>query len=100
MSPKPTYAEKIIIFLSAVVAVLLDFAVEYRGTTVDAWYYPPETSLFEVLLFKRIPIELPILFAFYGATLAVIALKTRKRVILDENNKHLSKKTVIAFSLQ
>ena len=97
MSPKPTYAEKIIMFLSAVVAVLLDFAVEYRGTTVDAWHYPPETSLFEVLLFKRIPIELPIIFAFYGATLAIVALKTRKRVILNENNKHLSKKTVIAF---
>jgi hypothetical protein len=97
MSPKPTHAEKILILFSAVVAMLLDFAVEYRGTTTGSWHYLSETSIFEDLLFKGIPIELPVLFAFYGATLALIALKTRKGVTLDENNRHLSKKTVIAF---
>lgn len=97
LNPKPIYSEKLLIFLSAIVAILLDFAVEYRGTTVDSWHYPPETSVFEILLFNRIPLELPVIFGFYGATLALIALKTRKKIILDENNKHLSKKTVIAF---
>lgn len=95
--PKPDFSERIIILISAFVAILLDFAVEYLGTTAGSWNYPASTSLFKELLFGHIPLELPIIFASFGANVAIIALQNRQKVTLTEINKHMSRKTLLAF---
>ncbi len=98
MENKPlSLSERIIILITAIFAMFLDFAVEYQGTTQNSWYYPSFTSMFSVLLFGHVPLELPIIFAFFGANVALIALKNRKNVNLSEINRHLSRKTIVAF---
>ncbi len=92
-----SFSERIIILITALIAMLLDFAVEYQGTTHNSWYYPPFISIFDELLFGHVPIELPIIFTFFGANLALIALTNRKNVILSEFNRHISRKTIVAF---